>query len=117
MVEEIAANCGEYSHNRWWAGGILTNSAQQFKCVVRLPDTVVLLSTHNHVLDKHIAVADSARMLIPTVGVVDTNSDPRLVTYPVPASDDSVQSVGYLANLFADAIMKGKNRRREICGE
>lgn len=117
MIEEVAARCGEFSHNRWWAGGILTNSEQQFKCTIRLPDTVVLLSTHNHILDKHIAVNDSAKMLIPTVGVVDTNSDPRIVTYPVPASDDSMKSVEYLTNLFADAIMKGKNRRKEIRGE
>uniref|UniRef100_A0A2P2I3U2 Small ribosomal subunit protein uS2m n=1 Tax=Hirondellea gigas TaxID=1518452 RepID=A0A2P2I3U2_9CRUS len=117
MVENIAASCNEYAHTRWWAGGVLTNSTQQFSYMIRLPDVIILLSTHNHMLDKHIAVNDSAKMLIPTIGVVDTNCDPRLVTYPVPASDDSQASVEYLGKLFARAVMRGKEKRKLIRGE
>ncbi|KAA0189606.1 hypothetical protein HAZT_HAZT007242 [Hyalella azteca] len=117
MVEEIAAGCKEYAHTRWWAGGVLTNSTSQFGCMVRLPDAIILLSIHNHILDNNIAYYDAARMRIPTVGVVDTNCDPRLVTYPVPASDDSKHSVEFLAKLFAAAIMRGKEKRKSIRGE
>ncbi|KAF2366216.1 Ribosomal protein S2 bacteria/mitochondria/plastid [Trinorchestia longiramus] len=116
-IEEIAAKCGEFAHTRYWAGGVFTNSTMQFKCTVRLPDTVILLSTLNPILDNHIAYTDSARMRIPTVGVVDTNCDPRLVTYPVPASDDSTDSVLFMANLFAKAITRGKEKRKLVRGE
>ena len=40
--------------------------------------------------------AEAAKMTIPTVGVVDSNSDPAYLTYLVPANDDSPQSVEYL---------------------
>ena len=59
-------------------------------------------------------VRDAAKMLIPTVGVVDTNCDPRLITYPVPANDDTHSSVRFLASLFGQVIVQAKNRRREF---
>jgi len=113
-VEEIAAGCGEAAHTRHWRSGTLTDSTVMFRGQIRLPDTIVVLSTLNHVNEQHVCVKDAARMRIPTVAVVDTNSDPRLVTYPVPANDDSPASVNHLANLFATAITNAKTKRREF---
>lgn len=112
MVENIAASCGEFAHCRPWQDGTLTNSTVQFKSVIRLPDVIVFLSAQNSVLNTHKAVSESAKMLIPTIGVVDSDVDPRLITYPVPANDDSSQSISYLGNLFAQAILKGKDKRK-----
>jgi ribosomal protein S2 len=47
-------------------------------------------------------------MGIPTVGIVDTNSDPTKVTYPVPMNDDAAKSLDYALNLMKDAILEGK---------
>ncbi|EPB72649.1 hypothetical protein ANCCEY_08243 [Ancylostoma ceylanicum] len=47
----------------------------------------------------HPAIIEAAKMTIPTVGVVDSNSDPAYLTYLIPANDDTPQSVEYLLRL------------------
>jgi len=113
-VEEVAAGCGELAQTRHWRAGTLTDSTVMFRGQIRLPDTLIVLSTLTQVNEQHLCVKDAARMRIPTVAVCDTNSDPRLVTYPVPANDDSTDSVNFLANLFATAIKNAKSKRAEF---
>lgn len=62
-------------------------------------------------LETHPAVVEAAQMAIPTIGVVDSNSDPSYVTYVVPGNDDSTSSVLYFMNLFVKAIKCGKEAR------
>lgn len=114
LIEDTAKECGEYAHTRFWQGGVLTNSTTQFGCVTRLPDLIIALHTMNNVIDQHTAIRDAAKMLIPTVGIVDTNCNPNMVTYPVPGNDDSAVSVRLYCNLFKNAILKGKEKRREL---
>ena len=59
------------------------------------------------------AVVELAKMLIPTVAIVDTDSDPRLVTYPVPGDDDTAETLEYYLGLFKEAILRGKERRKK----
>ena len=47
-------------------------------------------------------------MGVPVVGIVDTNSDPSLIDYVIPANDDSPQSIGLILNYLADAVARGK---------
>ncbi|CAH8648367.1 unnamed protein product [Schistosoma curassoni] len=108
LIERTAENVGEYSYCRKWEGGVFTNSSDVFHDSVRLPDLVLFLSTCNSICRPHAAVRDAAKMLIPTIGVVDTNSDPRLISYPVPGNDDSPTSVRLFCALFAEAITRGK---------
>lgn len=103
--------CGEYSHTRLWAGGILTNSTAQFGGMIRLPDLIIFLHSQRNIFDSHYAVRDAAKMLIPSVGIVDTNCDPRLITYPVPGNDDSMPAVKLYCKLFKEAILAGKQKR------
>ncbi|OMH80232.1 30S ribosomal protein S2 [Zancudomyces culisetae] len=56
-------------------------------------------------------LAEAQRCLIPTVGVVDTNFDPRKVTYGIPGNDDSSSSIGYIAKVLSKAAYLGKQRR------
>lgn len=56
-------------------------------------------------------MTDAAKMCIPTIGIVDSNSNPNLITYPVPGNDDSASSIELYCNLFRDAILLGKERR------
>lgn len=60
----------------------------------------------------HPAIKESAQMTIPSVGIVDTNADPALLTYLVPANDDSPQAVNYLLSLFKQAIQRGVAQRQ-----
>lgn len=55
------------------------------------------------------AVKEAVLMGVPVVGIVDTNSDPSLVDYVIPANDDSDRSVGLLVNYLADAVARGKD--------
>ncbi|MDP4008046.1 MAG: 30S ribosomal protein S2 [Candidatus Peregrinibacteria bacterium] len=55
-----------------------------------------------------IALTEAKKLGIPTVAIVDTNADPKLVKYPVPGNDDAIKSLKYLFSKFEEAIMKGK---------
>lgn len=69
-----------------------------------LPKIVIVADAKRDV----IALTEAAKMKIPTVAIVDTNADPKLVKYPVPGNDDAVKSLQYLFSKFEEAILKGK---------
>ncbi|KAK9886812.1 hypothetical protein WA026_018463 [Henosepilachna vigintioctopunctata] len=113
LVENTASECGEFAHTRFWRGGIFTNSTKQFGTVTRLPDLCIFLNTMNDVLLQHIAVRDAAKMRIASIGIVDSNCNPNLITYPVPGNDDSPVSIKLYCDLFKKAILRGKAKRKE----
>jgi len=53
---------------------------------------------------------------IATVGIVDTNCEPQLITYPVPGNDDSKESISFYLAKFKAAIIAGKKLRRDHFG-
>ncbi|CAD5111927.1 DgyrCDS1188 [Dimorphilus gyrociliatus] len=108
LVQKTAQECGEYAHCHYWSGGLFTNSTVLFGTTIRLPDLLIFPYTHNSIMERHVAIKEAAKLNIPTVGIVDTNSDPRLITYPVPGNDDSKDSIQLYLRLFKEAIMKGK---------
>lgn len=117
LVEKTALECGEYAHTRFWRGGIFTNANHQFGAVTRLPDLCIFLNTQNNILNQHTAVRDSAKMLIPTIGIVDSNCNPNLITYPVPGNDDTPVAVELYCKLFKAAITRGKEARMKFLQE
>ena len=66
-------------HYSEWLTAVFCDSTTYFGEVTRLPDLVIIMSTKTTVFDDHLAVRDSAKMLIPTIGICDSNADPRLV--------------------------------------
>jgi small subunit ribosomal protein S2 len=58
-----------------------------------------------------IAVAEAARCGIPSIALVDTNSDPSLITYPIPGNDDAVKSVRIIVDTIVTAIQSGLSQR------
>lgn len=56
---------------------------------------------------EHIAVAEARKLHIPIVAIVDTNTDPELVDYPIPGNDDAIRSIKLFANLVADSYLEG----------
>lgn len=60
---------------------------------------------------EEIAVREAARMNIPSIGLVDTNSDPTLLTYPIPGNDDATKSVRIIVETIVAAIQAGLARR------
>ena len=61
---------------------------------------------------EHIAVAEAKRLNIPTFAIVDTNSDPNVVDFPIPANDDAATSVELIVGIICKAIEEGLNERK-----
>lgn len=57
-----------------------------------------------------IAVKEANRLGIPVVAIVDTNCDPDLIGYPIPANDDALKSVQIIAKIIGDAVLEGTER-------
>jgi small subunit ribosomal protein S2 len=53
------------------------------------------------------AIREARRIGVPTVGIVDTNSDPSSVDYVIPANDDAINSIKFLFRVFGDAVLEG----------
>ncbi|XP_075872409.1 small ribosomal subunit protein uS2m [Nelusetta ayraudi] len=114
LIETTAKECGEYAHTRYWQGGLLTNANIQYGPGVRLPDLIVFLSTLNNVFQQHVAIRDAAKMNIPTIGMVDSNCNPSLITYPVPGNDDTPITMELYCRLFKMTINRAKDKRRQM---
>jgi small subunit ribosomal protein S2 len=61
---------------------------------------------------EHIAVAEAKRLNIPTFAIVDTNSDPNVVDFPIPANDDAQTSVELIVGVITKAIEEGLHERK-----
>lgn len=114
LVQNLAKDCGEYAYCREWKSGIFTDSTSRFGAVTRLPDLCIFLNSNNSFNEQHQAVVESARLLIPTIAIVDSNTDPNLITYPIPGNDDSRVSIEYYCNLFKKTILTAKQKRKEL---
>ena len=57
---------------------------------------------------EHIAVDEARKLGIPIIALVDSNVDPDLVDFPVPANDDAMKSVALFTTVIADAIIEGQ---------
>jgi len=62
---------------------------------------------------EHIAVAEAQKLGIPVFAIVDTNSNPESVEFPIPANDDAFKSVALLTKVFASAIQDGLQERQK----
>ncbi|MBU1202951.1 30S ribosomal protein S2 [Patescibacteria group bacterium] len=54
------------------------------------------------------AIAEANKMKIPVIAMVDTNVNPELVDYPIPANDDALKSIEIITSLLADAVKKAR---------
>lgn len=69
-----------------------------------IPDALFIIDTHMEAL----AVREALKMNVPTVGIVDTNADPTVINYPIPANDDAVGSIELITKYIIDAWIEGK---------
>jgi small subunit ribosomal protein S2 len=67
------------------------------------PDIIFLIDTNKEA----IAIQEANNLKIPVVGVIDTNSDPAGVDFPVPGNDDALRSISFYCDLIADAALDG----------
>ncbi len=68
-----------------------------------LPDILFIIDTNK----ESIAVQEAVKLNIPTVAVIDTNSDPEGVTFPVPGNDDALRAIELYCELVAQSVLEG----------
>jgi small subunit ribosomal protein S2 len=73
----------------------------------RVPSAVFMVDITN----EHIALAEAKRLNIATFGIVDTNSDPNKVDFPIPGNDDATKSIAIIVNYIVAAIQEGLQER------
>ena len=82
----------------------LENFLGGIKEMRKLPDAIVVVDPK----EEHNAVAEARKLNIPVFGLCDTNCDPALVDYAIPANDDAIKSIRLMMSLLADAIVETK---------
>jgi len=82
----------------------LENFLGGIKEMKKLPDAIVVVDPK----EDHNAVAEAKKLGIPVFGLADTNCNPALVDYAIPANDDAIKSIKLLMSLLADAIVEAK---------
>mgnify|MGYP002399687824 CR=1 FL=1 len=74
----------------------------------RLPAAIFIVD----VKKEHIAVAEAQKLGIPIFAMVDTNSDPRPIDFPIPANDDASKSIAKILDVICGAIAEGLSERK-----
>jgi small subunit ribosomal protein S2 len=72
----------------------------------RLPGVIFVVD----IKKEAIAVNEAKRLGIPVIAIVDTNTDPELIDFPIPANDDALKSVQLVTKVLADAVNEGNER-------
>lgn len=75
----------------------------------RLPAALFIIDVKR----EHIAVAEAQKLNIPIFAMVDTNSDPSNIDYPIPANDDAFKSISIITKYIGKHIEEGLNERKK----
>jgi len=75
----------------------------------RLPSALFIVD----IKKEHIAVKEARKLNIPTIAMVDTNSDPNVVDFPIPANDDAAKSIQLILSAISNSIVAGLGERKK----
>jgi len=77
-----------------------------------IPDLMFVIDTNKEA----IAIQEARKLNIPVIAILDTNSDPQGITYPVPGNDDAARALQLYCDLMADAILDGLTEGQAAMG-
>jgi small subunit ribosomal protein S2 len=77
-----------------------------------LPDVLFVIDTNK----EDIAVAEANKLAIPVVAIVDSNSDPKGISFPIPGNDDALRAIGLYCDLVVDAVLDGIQQEMSASG-
>src|ERR1700761_2628221 len=78
----------------------------------RMPGVMFIIDTRR----EHIAVNEAKKLGVPTIALIDTDSDPDLIDLPIPGNDDAMRAVEIILKELADSAIEGKTGRSETKG-
>ena len=79
----------------------------------RIPEAIFVVDINK----EHIAVAEANKLGMRSYAMVDTNTNPKLVNFPIPANDDSTKSISKIMQIISEAIAEGLNERSKTIEE
>ena len=79
----------------------------------KMPGLMFIVDTRR----EHIAVEEAKKLGVPTVALIDTDSDPDKIDLPIPGNDDAMKAIEIIMKEMADSIIEGKTGRQEMKGE
>ena len=135
VVAELAQKVNMPYVTERWPGGMLTNFATIRKAVKKMTSIDKMMSSDAYkslskrgsiadlsrlpsalfvvdIMKEHIAVAEARKLNIPTFAIVDTNTNPNLIDFPIPANDDASKSIALIVGKMVDAIEEGITERK-----
>jgi small subunit ribosomal protein S2 len=68
-----------------------------------LPDVMVIIDTNK----EHLAIQEAKKLNIPVVAILDSNSNPNGIDYPIPGNDDAIRAINLYCDLIADSVLDG----------
>lgn len=71
--------------------------------MTRLPGALFVVD----IKKEHLAIKEAKILGIPVIGIVDTNTDPEMVDFPIPANDDSIKTIELITHVLAEAVNEG----------
>ena len=77
--------------------------------LTRLPSALFVVDIKR----EHIAVKEAMKLNIPVIGMVDTNSDPNSIQFPIPANDDAFKSISLIVKYIGQAVEEGLIERKQ----
>lgn len=72
----------------------------------RMPKAIFIVDTKK----EETAVKEANRLGIPIIGLIDTNSNPDLIAYPIPGNDDATKAIRVVTSLLAEAVIEGRKK-------
>jgi len=87
----------------------LSDQHRGIKDMRKLPDAVVIVDGQYEAT----AIKEATSMNIPTVAIVDSNTDPNIVDFPIPANDDSLRTIQLIIGSIADSILEVKGESKD----
>ena len=76
----------------------------------RLPNAVIVVDANL----ESTAVNEASRLGIPIIAIVDSNTDPSNIDFPIPANDDSIRTIQLIMTVIADTILEAKAGKKSI---
>jgi len=78
-----------------------------------LPDIIVVVDTNK----EELAIQEAVKLGIPVIGVIDSNSNPDGITYPIPGNDDALRAITLYCDLIARSVLDGIREEMTLAGE
>jgi small subunit ribosomal protein S2 len=78
-----------------------------------LPDIIVCIDTNK----EELAIQEAVKLGIPVIGVIDSNSSPAGITYPIPGNDDALRAITLYCDLIARSVLDGIREEMTLLGE